>query len=327
LTALQIGMGHSVRKIIWALDPYVNNEGNKSPIVPLLTALTSPGDAVILPVAVIAPEGNVTTLPPFEVGISGELRLLLRRRLEDYLSSTGLAALSMPVWLDEERHSIASRVETLMVYAREVGASLIAVGTHGHKGLERALLGSFAETLLLHADIPTVSVGPFSRRVDKVETIFFASDFSQKAYWALMEVLPLVRCLKARLLLFHYNDLFSGAYFPLDPGPKYLAAVEQRELWEQEQGMRLVAQLKEDGIDAELLVARENVQISAAILHFAAMLDSAIIAMASQTGRFGSVFLGSVTRQVMRSAPCPVWVIHPNFRRSSARRPAVGATR
>lgn len=44
--------------------------------------------------------------------------------------------------------------------AEEVGAGLIAVGTHGRRGLSRALLGSVAEKVVRTATVPVLTVHP-----------------------------------------------------------------------------------------------------------------------------------------------------------------------
>ena len=44
--------------------------------------------------------------------------------------------------------------------ASEVGAGLIAIGTHGRKGLSRALLGSVAEKVVRSASVPVLTVHP-----------------------------------------------------------------------------------------------------------------------------------------------------------------------
>jgi nucleotide-binding universal stress UspA family protein len=44
--------------------------------------------------------------------------------------------------------------------ATEVGAGLIVMGTHGRKGLSRALLGSVAEKVVRTARIPVLTVHP-----------------------------------------------------------------------------------------------------------------------------------------------------------------------
>lgn len=42
--------------------------------------------------------------------------------------------------------------------ALEVGADLIIMGTHGRRGLRRALLGSVAESVLRHAPCPVLAI-------------------------------------------------------------------------------------------------------------------------------------------------------------------------
>ena len=44
--------------------------------------------------------------------------------------------------------------------AKELGADLIVVGTHGRRGLSRALLGSVAETVVRTAPCPVLAVRP-----------------------------------------------------------------------------------------------------------------------------------------------------------------------
>lgn len=48
--------------------------------------------------------------------------------------------------------------EIVVALATELAASLIVVGSHGHTGLERALLGSTAERTVRHAGCPVVVV-------------------------------------------------------------------------------------------------------------------------------------------------------------------------
>jgi nucleotide-binding universal stress UspA family protein len=47
--------------------------------------------------------------------------------------------------------------------ARDEGAELIVIGTHGHSGLNRMLLGSVAERVVRQAPCPVVTVGPEAR--------------------------------------------------------------------------------------------------------------------------------------------------------------------
>ena len=48
--------------------------------------------------------------------------------------------------------------EGLVSYAREVGATLLVVGTHGRGGFKRAVLGSVADYVVRHADCPVTTI-------------------------------------------------------------------------------------------------------------------------------------------------------------------------
>jgi nucleotide-binding universal stress UspA family protein len=50
--------------------------------------------------------------------------------------------------------------------------------------------------------------------------------------------------------------------------------------------------------------------ISTAITSLAREKKVGWIAMEGQSGPIAAALLGSITRQVIRTAPCPVWVIH-----------------
>jgi nucleotide-binding universal stress UspA family protein len=53
--------------------------------------------------------------------------------------------------------------EEIVVRARNIGADLIVVGTHGRSGIAHAFFGSVAEQVVRHADRPVVTV-PFSEQ-------------------------------------------------------------------------------------------------------------------------------------------------------------------
>lgn len=50
--------------------------------------------------------------------------------------------------------------EEIVKHAENDGADLIIVGTHGHTGLNRLLLGSVAEYIVRHAEVPVLTVKP-----------------------------------------------------------------------------------------------------------------------------------------------------------------------
>jgi nucleotide-binding universal stress UspA family protein len=51
-----------------------------------------------------------------------------------------------------------SVVEAILEYCREMDATIIVIGTHGRKGVERALLGTTCEGILHRAEMPVFAV-------------------------------------------------------------------------------------------------------------------------------------------------------------------------
>jgi nucleotide-binding universal stress UspA family protein len=50
--------------------------------------------------------------------------------------------------------------DVIMQAVEEVKADLIVMGTHGRRGLSRALLGSVAESIVRHSPIPVLTIRP-----------------------------------------------------------------------------------------------------------------------------------------------------------------------
>jgi len=53
--------------------------------------------------------------------------------------------------------------EEILKYADSAGVDLIILGTHGRKGLERAIFGSVAERVVKGASVPVLTVNPYKR--------------------------------------------------------------------------------------------------------------------------------------------------------------------
>lgn len=81
--------------------------------------------------------------------------LAVREAALNLLAREGVAAdfLALPL-VDRHMH-IADR---LLSEAKRVGADLVVTGTHGRRGLARLTLGSEANRVLQHADLPVLVV-------------------------------------------------------------------------------------------------------------------------------------------------------------------------
>lgn len=57
--------------------------------------------------------------------------------------------------------------DTILQVAKEIGADLIVMGTHGRRGVTRALLGSVTEMVVRSAPCPVLTVRPHTVRHDE----------------------------------------------------------------------------------------------------------------------------------------------------------------
>jgi nucleotide-binding universal stress UspA family protein len=55
--------------------------------------------------------------------------------------------------------------DNILRCARERHIDLIVVGTHGRSGLSKALLGSVAESIFRHSEVPVLTIGPNARHM------------------------------------------------------------------------------------------------------------------------------------------------------------------
>lgn len=143
--------------------------------------------------AYAAPEGDLV-LQAFE-----DRRKDLEDRLLKRTESTELGDLKCRVL------TLVGGPEDLLEELQNV--DLIVVGTSGHTGAERAVLGSTAETIFRSSKVPVMTVGPLCPRWDVTKnaltTILYATDLSAGAAIALPYAVSIAREQNAKLVLIH----------------------------------------------------------------------------------------------------------------------------
>src|SRR5262249_39669163 len=151
---------------LWAIDPF-SDKTQQLRTAGFLKALTKGQDITIEPVTVLSPD---------QLKVSSELELEAVQTLKKWLKPVKVNGLTEPTVLISDSLSRRAAVEKLLEYAEKSQASLIAVGTHARKGVMRFLLGSFAETLILHSKTPLLIVNPKCKPMPAIKEILFATD-------------------------------------------------------------------------------------------------------------------------------------------------------
>lgn len=135
------------KRVTVPLDGSVVAEG----IIPFIVDIAGPLDIEVVLLRVLVP------IPPTVIEGSRHVEVedveKRRAEAEEYLAPLAmeLRAKGVRVTTQVRRGEPAAEI---IAAAREAGADLIAMTTHGRSGLGRLLFGSVAEAVLRHADIP-----------------------------------------------------------------------------------------------------------------------------------------------------------------------------
>ncbi len=90
--------------------------------------------------------------------------------------------------------------------AQSLSANLLVIGTRGHKGLAKLVLGSTAEELIHEAQCPILTIGPAvpsPKQTINFQRIVYATDFSPEAAYAGVFALSFAQDFGAHLYLCH----------------------------------------------------------------------------------------------------------------------------
>jgi nucleotide-binding universal stress UspA family protein len=102
-----------------------------------------------------------------------------------------------------------SPARAIVTTADDIQADLIIMGTHGRRGLRRALLGSVTERVLRETDRPVMTVAPQAHPAVagvKIGTILCPVNYTAAARDALNQACTLTQAFGAELVVMHVSD-------------------------------------------------------------------------------------------------------------------------
>lgn len=144
-----------VKKILFPID-YIWSIEHAETMVALAMGLAEKFDA---PLTVLFVVGDLkfyarisvphTSLSVLRDEIMVEAEKSMARFQDEYFE--GAANVSFKI-------RVGDPVEEIINAAREEGAGLVVMGTHGRKGLEHALMGSVTELVIRSSDIPVITL-------------------------------------------------------------------------------------------------------------------------------------------------------------------------
>ncbi|MGH2405439.1 MAG: universal stress protein [bacterium] len=149
----------NIRRILVATDL----SGVSPRLYTVATNMARPSNVDVIVAHIADYSEYIEKLREVRIGVADYLDVLRCTVLQE-LRSAGLAEDSVPVEVMMQEYNVSADIRTL---ATRLNADLIVMGTHGRTGLSRALLGSVAEDVIRHAEIPVLVVPMAARRADE----------------------------------------------------------------------------------------------------------------------------------------------------------------
>jgi nucleotide-binding universal stress UspA family protein len=281
--------------LVWAIDPMEKNTRPPMASFARLRRWVRELDGEILPVTVVSPSAR-----DLERGLLAGVDRY-QTAIEAYVATYGRGVTRPPHVLVNESGSRDGEVAMLLRYAKEVGAGAIAVSSHGRSGLDRLVLGSFAEALLERAPIPVLFLSHLPRKAG-AERIFFPTDFSADSRATWRDFLRRAKATKAEVQLYHavtcpIPPVGVGVFLPD-------SLVEEQENWATKQAAQWVEEARENGVRASGRVVTGGVGAPSgeAVLAGADEFKATTLVLNANSGVVGRFLLGSIAYPVFRAS-------------------------
>jgi len=185
----------------------------------------------------------------------------------------------------------------ILLTAEEKKADMIVMGTHGHSGINRLMLGSVTEKVLHQTDCPVLTVRGKKGAAEPprvlIQQVLCPINYTEVALKALEHAVGISKCFEAELLVLHVIESHSTDIKEKDEHGRLCAWIPD--------DIRSRCSLKE-------IVRRGDA--AEQIIEVASSASCDMIVLGAQHKHFhDTTVLGTTTIRVTRYAPCPVLTV------------------
>lgn len=306
--------------IFWAIDPITTDAALAKKAADLIAVVAHQmnGPVEVQPVTVVNPE-ELTWPTEMHGDWETHFRETVSRRIEDLLndpdqgiSRHGIAT-RPPLLLTETldmMSGVARSVETFLHAAREQDARLIVAATQSRNDLERLILGSFCETLLVTSEIPVLTVNPKTDVPENINSVYYSTDLSDESKDQLPAAVGLARALGATLILVHKVTVPAPPI--IEPG--FVAAADTETIqalfadYREEQKRMLrtwCEEVSRTGVTCRAAEIDEGGGLTEALLEVAHNAHDALFVTALQSQKGLARLIGHISRNLARESELP----------------------
>jgi len=306
-------------RVIWAVDPFARDLAIQRAGLRALRSLAARQTLEVEPVFIQGPVAF--DIPADKLAAGREaVRAEGRARVAKLVGNHGKASFLPLRIIENPGATIRNWVASLLSHAHDSGAELIVASTHARKGLSRLALGSFAETLSLHSDLPLLVVNSKWKGQAPFREMVFATDLSRQSRDAFEEAMQLAYRLGCRVTIYHKlltdwsprMELVARVFPELHEAYANDKEAKERDIRDWVSFAATVG-VRADGI----VDVKPTESIAESVLKHVRRPNS-LIALAGEHGPVSAVLLGSTGRKLMRASPHPVWVFRPRPQAASA---------
>ncbi len=198
-------------------------------------------------------------------------------------------------------------------------ADLVVMATHGRGGVERAWLGSVADSVVRHVSVPVLLVRPESGEATppdaRLRHVLAATDGTDAAEAAVDHAAALARLFDARLTVLRVVSVPSGLASPYIPHAAEMDRDVSRERErEAEEGLAATRSRLPPEVNTRVQLVKAY-HPARGILTAIRDLDCDLVAVGThRRSAVARAVLGSVADKVVRASPVPVLVGHDGRR-------------
>ena len=236
----------------------------------------------------------------FQAPDSGLCIDIFRRSGEESLAHLGSELASEKIRVETILCEGTDPATEILQAARKRSTDLLVIGTRGHKGLARLVLGSTAEGLIHHAKCPILAIGPsvpVPKQPINFQRIVYATDFSPEAAKACVFALSFAQDFGAHLYLCHVLPEHPHAMNDQELNQRFISELE-----------KLVPDVAREWCEPECVL--EHGVAADGILLLAHRVNADLIVLGTRrASHWYDAFRSGVAYQVISNSTCPVLTI------------------
>lgn len=237
----------------------------------------------------------------FQKRLDEESRKLLDEQVERIESSGGT--------ITRSHLKVGNQADNIVRLAEEIGADTIVMGSRGHGGVRRALMGSVSEDVVRHAHCPVLVMRGHEREALFPARIVLGVDGSRESDAATSTAADLAGIVGSELYVVHAGPTAHLPYaypYLVENVESFFEQANEEARKFLETRVEQLRQETETAVHAHLRLGAPEKEI----VELAEEIDAGLVILGSRgLGGIRRALMGGVSDAVVRHARCPVLVV------------------